>query len=313
MFTAFAAALAAALAFGIASLLQEAGAHRAPAHGAVGLRLLGRFVRQPAFLVGTALDAAGFVLTFLALRRLPLFAVEAAVSSALAVTAVGSVVRGGRLSRGQRWAVAAVVVGLGLVGATARPEPPPALSGTARLALLAGIPALAVAGAAAGRRRRTGRGPAAAPLLGGLAGLAFALFGVAGRVLPDAGLGLGLARQPLAWAAVAYVALGLLLYGAALQRGAVTAVAASTAAVETIVPAAVGLFLGGGARPGLVPVAVVGFVVTTAATLLLVRPGPEEHGEAAGPVPECPDLAPEPVMSDISPSSRRRRAPLTAV
>lgn len=313
MFTAFACALAAALAFGIASLLQEAGAHRAPAQGAVGLRLLGRFVRQPAFLIGTALDAAGFVLTFLALRRLPLFAVEAAVSSALAVTAVGSVVRGGRLSRGQRWAVAAVVVGLGLVGATARPEPPPALSGTARLALLAGIPALAVAGAAAGRRRRTGGAPAAAPLLGGLAGLAFALFGVAGRVLPDAGLGLGLARQPLAWAAVAYVALGLLLYGAALQRGAVTAVAASTAAVETIVPAAVGLFLGGGARPGLVPVAVVGFVVTTAATLLLVRPGPEEHGEAAGPVPECPDLAPETVMSDISPSSRRRRAPLTAV
>jgi hypothetical protein len=217
--------------------------------------------------------------------------------------------------------VAAVVVGLGLVGATARPEPPPALPGAARLALLAGVPALAVAGTAAGRRRRTGRGPAAAPvrgpgaapLLGGLAGLAFALFGVAGRVLPDAGLGLGLARQPLAWAAVAYVALGILLYGAALQRGAVTAVAASTAAVETIVPAAVGLFLGGGARAGLVPVAVVGFVVTTAATLLLVRPAPEGFVDAARAVPECPDLVPEPVMSDISPSSRRRRAPLTAV
>lgn len=313
MLAAFAAALAAALAFGIASLLQEAGARRAPAHDAVGLRLLGRFVRQPAFLVGTALDAAGFVLTFLALRRLPLFAVEAAVSSALAVTAVGSVVRGGRLSRGQCWAVAAVVVGLGLVGASAAPEPPPALSGAGRVALLAGVPALAVAGMAGGRRRRLGPGAATAPVLGGLAGLAFALFGVAGRVLPGPGLGVDLLRQPLAWAAVAYVALGLLLYGAALQRGAVTAVAASTAAVETIAPAAVGLFLGGGARAGLVPVAVAGFVVTTAATLLLVRPAPDGHVEAARAVPGCPDLAPEPVISDISPSSRRRRAPLTAV
>jgi len=307
-----ACALAAALAFGIASLLQEAGARRAPARGAVGLRLLGRFVRQPAFLVGTGLDAAGFVLTFLALRRLPLFAVEAAVSSAVAVTAVGSVVRGGRLSHPQRWAVAAVVVGLGLVAASAATEPPPTLSGAGRLALLAGVPALAVAGMAAGRRRRLGP-EAAAPVLGGLAGLAFAFFGVAGRVLPGSGLGVGLLRQPLAWAAVAYVALGLLLYGAALQRGAVTAVAASTAAVETIVPAAVGLFLGGGARAGLVPVAVVGFVVTTAATLLLVRPDPEAFVDAARAVPGCPDLPPEAVISDISPSSPRRSAPLTAV
>jgi hypothetical protein len=140
-----------------------------------------------------------------------------------------------------------------------------------------------------------------------VAGLAFALFGVAGRVLPE-GLGLGLARQPLAWAAVAYAGLGLLLYGAALQRGPVTAVAASTAAVETIVPAAVGLFLGGGARPGLVPLAVVGFVVTTAATLLLVRPAGTD-----GNVPGCPDSVPEPPMSGISPSTRPRRAPLTAV
>jgi len=308
-----ACALAAAVAFGIASLLQEAGARRAPAQGPVGLRLLGRFARQPAFLVGTGLDAAGFVLTFLALRRLPLFAVEAAVSSALAVTAVGSVVRGGRLSRGHRWAVAAVVVGLGLVGASAAPEPPPALSGAGRLALLAGVPALALAGMAAGRRRRLAPGAAAAPVLGGLAGLAFALFGVAGRVLPGSGLGVDLLRQPLAWAAVAYVALGLLLYGAALQRGAVTAVAASTAAVETIVPAAVGLFLGGGARAGLVPVAVVGFVVTTAATLLLVRPLPEGPADAAGAVPGRPEIAPEPVITDISPSSRPRCAPLNAV
>jgi hypothetical protein len=141
-----------------------------------------------------------------------------------------------------------------------------------------------------------------------VAGLAFALFGVAGRVLPGSGVGPGLVAQPLAWAAAAYAGLGLLLYGAALQRGPVTAVAAATAAVETIVPAAAGLFLGGGARPGLVPVAVLGFLVTTAATLVLVRPA-----DAGADVPGCPESVPEPDISGISPSRPRRRAPLTAV
>jgi len=273
------AALAAALAFGVASLLQETGARRAPAGPAIGLRLLGRFVRQPAFLLGTALDAAGFGLTFLALRRLPLFAVEAAVSSAVAVTAIGSVLRGGRLTATERRAVAAVVVGLALVGAAAQPGAPPVLSGAA--------PALAAAGMAAGRRLRH---TAAAPALGGLAGLAFALFSVACRVLPATGL----VGDPVAWAALAYVGLGVLLYGAALQRGSVTSVAASTAAVETVVPAAVGLALADGARAGLAPIAVIGFVVTVAATLVLAR--------SPGTIRECPDFVPEPDIPDISPS-----------
>ena len=289
-------ALAAAVAFGVASLLQEAGARQAPTGGGIGIRLLGQFARQPAFVLGTALDVAGFVLTFLALRRLPLFAVEAAVSSAVAVTAVGSVLRGGRLTGRERRAVAAVVVGLVLVGAAARPEAPPPLSGLARLVLLAGLPVLATAGVAVGRRLRS---PVAAPALAGLAGLAFALFSVAGRVVTDAGVG----GDPLVWVAAAYAGVGVLLYGAALQRGPVTVVAAATAVVETIVPAGVGLALADGARAGWGPVAAVGFVVTVVATLVLVR--------SSGSVRDCPDLVPEPGTSDIWSSSTPRRAPLT--
>jgi hypothetical protein len=66
----------------------------------------------------------------------------------------------------------------------------------------------------------------------------------------------------------------------------VTAVAAATAAVETAVPAAAGLLLADGARAGLGPVAVLGFAVTAAATLVLVR--------SPGTVRVCPDLCPEP-------------------
>jgi drug/metabolite transporter (DMT)-like permease len=292
----FAAALAAAVAFGVASLLQEDGARREPVRRDVGIRLLGALLRQPAFVLGTALDAAGFVLTFVALRHLPLFAVEATVSSAIAVTAIGSALRGERLSRAGRAAVVAVVLGLALIGSSALPEGPPTISGLGRLALLGGVPALAAIGFATGRRMQ---GPTAAPALGALAGLAFAGFGVASRVLPHApNVG-----DPLSWAAVAYIALGILLYGAALQRGPVTAVMASTTAVETVFPALVGLALADGARAGLGPVAVCGFVMTTAATLVLVRSSRKDPSE-------CPESAPDLPLPTVSASSSAIGAPL---
>jgi drug/metabolite transporter (DMT)-like permease len=291
----FAAALAAAVAFGIASLLQQAGARRSPLRRTIGPRLLGELLRQPAFVLGGALDVAGFVLTFLALRHLPLFAVEATVSSSIAVTAVGCAWRGERLGRTGRRAVGAVVVGLVLVGAGALPEAAPSLSGLGRLALLCGVPALAAVGFAVGRRLD---GPLAAPALGGLAGVAFALFGVAARVLPQSGF----VADPLAWAAVAYVALGVLLYGAALQRGPVTAVAAATTAAETILPALAGLALADGARAGFGPVAALGFLITIGATLILVR--------SPGTVPGRPDSGPDLVIPDLPASSPRIGAPL---
>jgi drug/metabolite transporter (DMT)-like permease len=291
----FAAALAAALAFGVASLLQQDGARRSPLRRDIGVRLLGELLRQPAFVLGGALDVVGFVLTFLALRHLPLFAVEATVSSSIAVTALGCAGRGERLGRAGRRAVGAVVVGLVLVGAGALPEAAPTVSGLGRLALFCGVPALAAAGFALGRRLD---GPVAAPALGGLAGVAFALFGVVARVLPQSGF----MTDPLALAAVAYVGLGVLLYGAALQRGPVTAVAAATTAAETVLPALAGLALADGARAGFGPVAALGFFTTIVATLVLVR--------SPGTVPGRPDCGPDLPIPDVSTSSPPICAPL---
>lgn len=297
MIVSFASALAAAVAFGLASLLQEDGARRSPLRRDVGLGLLREFLRQPRFVIGTALDAVGFVLTFVALRQLPLFAVEATVSSAVAVTAVGSAFRGAPLSRLGWGAVAAVVLGLALIGASALPEGPPTISVAGRLALLGGVPALAAVGFAAGRRMA---GPTAAPAaLGALAGLSFALFGVASRVLPEAPF----VQDPVAWAALAYIGLGVLLYGAALQRGAVTAVMASTTAVETVVPALVGLALADGARRGLGGFAALGFMMTAVATVVLVR-------HARNVVPGRPEMEPEQPVPDVSASSMKLSPPL---
>ncbi|MDQ1518360.1 MAG: hypothetical protein QOE80_4190 [Actinomycetota bacterium] len=264
MLASLVAALGAAVAFGIASVLQQAGARRPPFRRRIGIGLIADLARQPLFVAGVALDAGGFILTYLALRHLPLFAVESAVASAVAVTAVAARWVGDRLTLSERVAVGAVVVGLALVGASALPEGPPSLGSLPRLLLLAGVPALALLGVAVSARVA---GRPAAPVLGALAGTSFAFFGVACRVLPASG---GL-TDPLAWAAVAYAALGLVLYGAALQRGPVTAVAAATSAVEVLIPAIVGLALADGARRGLGGLAVAGFLLTVGATLCLIR------------------------------------------
>jgi hypothetical protein len=69
---------------------------------------------------------------------------------------------------------------------------------------------------------------------------------------------------------VAYAALGLGIYGAALQRGSVTAVTATAVATEALLPSAVGLLLlSDTTRPGMALTAAAGFVLTVGGALWL--------------------------------------------
>src|SRR5215471_5063548 len=122
------AALLSALCYGIAAVMQaiavrsaslrKAGSNN-PAH-TVDPGLLVRLLRQGPFLVSLVIDLTGFVAQLVALRRLPLFAVQAIVAANLAVTAVFAAwLMKIRLS-GREWlAVIGVVVGVALLGASA--------------------------------------------------------------------------------------------------------------------------------------------------------------------------------------------------
>ena len=300
------APLSAALCYGIAAVVQQAGARRAagsvdasgrpgpgpglaegpPAGGrALGLGLLLDLLRQPLFLLGLGLDAVGFFLAFLGLRSLPVFVVEAAVASTVAVTALlGSRYLSDRLGR-REWAlVGAVVVGLALVGASAAPGERPALGRSGRLLLVGGVPAVALAALALDRRRTAVRAAAGDPAradrrssaaLGAVSGVGFGAFALAARLIPSHhGLG-GLLADPVLWAAVAYAAVGLAIYGAALQHGSVTAVTAAAIAVEALFPSALGLLLGSdGTRPGLAGAAAAGFALTVVSALALAVSAP---------------------------------------
>jgi drug/metabolite transporter (DMT)-like permease len=261
-----ACALFAALAYGSASVLQGVAAQRAEYGSGLDPRLMVRLARSVPYVSGLSLDLAAFVASLVALRTLPLFLVQSAVASSVGVTAIIAAAIGVRL-RGRE--VASLIVlgaGLLLLATSAQPEQGTPLTLTFRWALLASVVLLGAAGAIAARRGRR----SSAATLAVLAGLAFTVVAVAARSLTVPSPLWHALADPGLWAIFAHGGLGMLLFTTALQRGSLTTAVAVTFAVETVIPAGIGLaFLGDTTRPGYAPIAAVGFVFTIAGTLAL--------------------------------------------
>jgi drug/metabolite transporter (DMT)-like permease len=288
------AAVGAALCYGIASVMQAVAvraASRRPATGgpagSVDPGLVVRMLRQWRFVASLGLDLIGFLAQLVALRRLPLFAVQAMVAGSLAVTAVlAAWLINVQLAWREWLAVAGVVVGVGLLGASAGAEGAKAVGGPFKLALIVAVAAVAVAGVLAARLPR----PARTPVLGAVAGLGYGVVAVAARILPGYSPA-ELARDPAAYAAVAGGVVSFMLYAAALDNGSVTVATAAVVLAETAPPALIGiLFLGDHTRPGLVPVAWAAFVLAVTSAVLLARFG--EAGENAGGGPQTAGQGP---------------------
>lgn len=283
-----AGAFAAAFAYGIATILQAAGARAQGDPSGLDARLLVRLAHSTPYVLGVALDGLGFALSFIALRSEPLFLVQAIVASSLAVTAVLAVlVMDARPAVAEWLALFAVTAGLICLGLAATRERPRPLQETDRLLLLSVVVAVGVAAYVVARRRPDR--PGGAWVFGALAGLMYGAGGVAARILTPSRRPLTLLSDPALWTLVAAGCLGLLLYALALQRGQVTTVTAATTAADTLMPAAIGVFvLGDRPAPGHGGVAVAGFLLTVTGALALARFGEAPADGTAGgdsPVP----------------------------
>ena len=263
-------AIAAAVCFGVASVLQAVAARSTPAGEGVDPRLLVRLLGRLPFVLGICLDLLGFVAELAALRSLPLFVVQAAVAANLAVTAVVAVrVLHVRLTGAEWTAVAMVCAGLGLLGLSSGHESPAHVSLRFRLVLLGCVVVIAAGGMLAGRLR----GQVRSVGLGLAAGLGFGFVAVGSRVLKSFAP-LDLLSDPATYVVAAGGVVGMLFFATALQRGSVTTTTGSVVVAETLMPAMIGVFLlGDGTRHGFAWVAVVGFVMAVAGALTLARFG----------------------------------------
>ncbi|HET7821332.1 MAG TPA: hypothetical protein VFL10_07385 [Ornithinibacter sp.] len=277
-------ALAAAVCYGAASILQALAARRERTTEGLDPRLLLRLAKSWPYLLGLGLDGFAFLLSIVALQTMPLFAVQAIVSSFLAVTAVlGAIFLQMPLTRRDKVALTVVIGGLVMVGMSAAEDKAVAVSSGERWGIL--VAALALGAIAVPLGRVTGATGAAA--LGAVAGLGFGTVAVAARVLPRIGwdtllsdLG-ALLRDPATYALAVAAVVALLSYSTALQRGTVTQATAPLVVGETVVPALVGVvMLGDVPRAGWTWVAVIGFALAVGGALALAGHGDIAEAEA---------------------------------
>ncbi len=289
MLASLVAALASAFCYGIAAVMQAMAIRSAsrrparirdgnPAADRVDPGLIVRLLGQWRFLASLGIDIIGFVAQLVALRRLPLFAVQAVIASNLAVTAVFAAwLMRVRLSLREWLAVTGVVVGVGLLGTSAGAEGAADVDPPFQIALMVTVAVVALAGIAAAKLPS----PARTPVLGACAGLGYAVLAVSARILPGFALS-QLVRNPATYTLAAAGIVSFMLYATALEGGSVTVATAAVVLVETVPPAVVGvLFLGDTTRRGLTGVGVCGFILAVACAVALARFG--EAGEQPEP------------------------------
>ena len=303
MLASLVAAVVAALCYGVAAVMQavavRAASHRTSsggqpvsALGNVDPGLIVRMLHQWRFVASLGLDTLGFLAQLVALRRLPLFAVQEMIAANLAVTAVVAAWMIHIELAWREWlAVAGVIAGVGLLGSSAGAQGATGVSPQFKLALIVAVAGVAAIGIVASRLRD----PFRTPVLGAVAGLGYGVLAVAARVLPGF-TPQELVRDPAAYALAAAGIVSFMLYATALEGGSVTVATAAVVLVETIPPAIVGIMLlGDHTRPGLAGVAVLGFILAVVCAVALARFGQtdeHEQAEARDQPRQCPDGEP---------------------
>lgn len=254
------AALVAMLLNSVGALLQADGALRATRRRPVAL--------QPRYLAGLGADGLAWFCSAVALRFLPVFAVQAVLGGAIALTALAAPrLFGTALRRADRWAVTACLAGLVLVAASAGAARPAVRSPAVDVVLLVSVLLLAVAVLVLRRGRRGWPLAVVAGL--GFGGGALAVRAAHVQSGPDPA---ALLTQPAVYLLVGFWAVGLIGCTAALARGHVASMTALLTVTEVVVPGLAGIaLLGDPVRPGWTPAFGLGLAVAVAGVVVLAR------------------------------------------
>lgn len=236
--------------------LLQASATRRTAEG-------GALIRDRRYLVGLGVDGLGWACTVVALRHLPVFAVQAVLAGNMALTALASrMLYHNRLRVTDRLAIGACLLGLVLVASGAGTGDPVPVSHPAEvtLGIGAGVLAVTVAALRASRHDAT---------LAVLAGLGFGGTSIAVRAIHPAAP-LELLDQPPVYLVLCFWLAGLVAYTRAIALGNLPMVTAVYLVTEVIVPGLAGIvLLGDTVRAGWVAPMVLGLALAAGGVLVL--------------------------------------------
>ncbi|MGH3545904.1 MAG: hypothetical protein ACRDPW_08260 [Mycobacteriales bacterium] len=307
------------LGYGTANFLQGVAATQDKADERLDPRLLIRLARKKTYLLGVAFQALGTITAFVARRDLPLFLVQAAIGTGIAVTALlGVLVLKWQLGRAELLLMVVTAAGLGALIFSADPSSAKDPSVVTIVVLAALVVVFGVVANFAARLH----GAAGSVTLGALGGLAYGASAIASRPLVNADSWQGFLLDPLLYIFLAHTVAGQLIFGLALQRGATTAASAAMNAMAAPVAIVGLLLLGDQIVNGRELLAGLGFVVTIGAVIgLAYYAQPQNHeipphirdrmsrlglrsARVREPVPSPePHQTPEPATSPTSQSS----------
>ena len=265
---AYLAAFATALLYAVSAVLEDRAAKAVPVTGNSGKRAAVKTTLSPVYLVGMGLSILAWVASLVALRRLPLFAVQAIAAGSIGVVVLISWAMTRRPpSRRDSVLLIALAFGLTALAISAAPGRPHNVTWWFRVGIVIGVAVVALAALRASRV--AGRRGSAA--LGAVSGLADGGMALCARAIHlHTHHRLRILIDPVAWSIVVFAVIGVITFAGSLQRGPASIALACQQAVLTIVPSAIGLFvLGDRARHGYVPLTIAGFVVTVVAVILL--------------------------------------------
>jgi drug/metabolite transporter (DMT)-like permease len=261
------AAFACALCNGAAAVLQKVAADEEKRESGVRLGFLWELAHNWPYMLGILLDVLAWVLTFLAVQRLPLFLVESVIAANIAVTAVlERIFLKAPIHRKSYYSMGIILLGLVALALSATGDHVEPVSTTVRWAIILLPLPLVLAGILLAKLR----GRWAIVALSAISGIAFGNTSVISRIFGHVTSITTVLHSPLLYSLIVSGVLGILLFSVALQRARATVVNASMTTAQIVVPTLIGLaFLGDKIRSGRWELMVIGLIVTVIGTLVL--------------------------------------------
>ncbi len=251
--------MASALCYGSATVLEQIAAKRQKQISSFSLRHLYDLFKQIPYLAGIILDIFGWIFFLITARYLPLFLDLSFVALSLVVSSIiASLFMSVKSSRNEKISMAAVVIGVILLGAIAEPTAAKSVNHLFKIILeLFPIP-MGIFGLL---MLKADKYKFSALILAALSGLTFGATGLISRIINITHFSFAALLQPLTVSLIAYGALGLYFLAASLQRDSVNRINAFLYTFELAVPSALGIFfLGDNVKSGMWLVMLLGFM-----------------------------------------------------
>jgi hypothetical protein len=255
------AAIGCAICNAVAAILQKVSSDKAHAIRGYNVGIFVQLFGQLPYVLGILLDLIAGICTLVAVNRLPLFIVQAVIACCVVLTAFLERIFLHRALRPQTYyATGVVLLGLICVAFAAHSEKAAVVGAMVRFVLAITPVILLLVGAVVVRMKRK----IGAFVLAALSGCAFGGDSIIGRILIYPHPLWLLIRSPLLWSLIAYGALGIFFFTAALQRTLATIVNGLMTSTQTLIPLIIGItLLGDTARNGLWLPVWVGCVLVT--------------------------------------------------